>query len=339
MKQMETGKKSGKYIFIIGLILLVQTSFVFAAEDIVGNWQITMDFNGRQMMATLTITKSEDGTLAGKWGSGDLSNVKFEDGKLTFQRTTRMRDEDMTSDFSGTLKDGTITGTMSNDFADMDVKAVRKKPKCPALGQWDFKFSVGDMDIEAKLIVSQTKEGKLEGKWTETIGEHSVSDVKFEDGKLTFTRKSKIEDMEFESTYEGTVKGDELVGTLKSEMGDIQINGKRFGTALIGTWELTTTSDFGTRTSMLVVDPDMTGTYETFGGEVPVKDLKLDGDQVTFGIEMGFGDRTFKMDFKGKMEDKTIKGQMTSDRGTDEVSGKKVEKKAPAPEAAPAPAN
>ena len=327
MKQMETGKRSGKYIFIIGLILLVQTSFVFAAEDIVGSWQITMDFNGRQMMATLTITKNEDGTLSGKWGSGDLSNVKFEDGKLTFQRTTRMRDEDMTSDFSGTLKDGVITGTMSNDFGDMDVKAVRKKPKCPALGQWDINFSVGDMDIEAKLTISQTKEGKLEGKWTESMGEHKVSDIKFEDGKLTLTRKSKIEDMEFESNFTGTIKDNELTGTLSSDMGDIPIKAKRFGTALIGTWELTTTSDFGTRTSMLVIDPDMTGTYETFGGEVPIKDLKLDGDQVTFGIEMGFGDRTFKMDFKGKLDGKAIKGVMSSERGDDDVTGKKIEKK------------
>jgi hypothetical protein len=39
---------------------------------------IASEFNGRQMLSTLTIAKSADGTLTGKWGSTDLSNVKFD---------------------------------------------------------------------------------------------------------------------------------------------------------------------------------------------------------------------------------------------------------------------
>jgi hypothetical protein len=200
-------------------------------------------------------------------------------------------------------------------------------PKSPALGQWDINFKVMDQDINARLIISQTKEGALEGKWTSEPGEHKITNVKFQDGKLSFTRNSKIEDFEFESTFEGTIKGNELTGTMKSEMGDIPVTGKRFGTALIGTWELTTTSDFGTQTSMMVVDPDMTGTYEFFGGEIPMKDLKLEGNQVTFKLEMGFGDQTFEMAFKGKLDGKTLKGQLDSERGASDVTGKKIEKK------------
>lgn len=327
MRQILTHKTRGKSILLICLCLLMQTSLLWAAEDITGVWRITMDFNGREMMATLSIMKNQDGTLAGKWGSSELSNVKFEDNKLTFVRTTSFGDQEFTSDFSGTLKDGKITGVMSNDFADTNITAIRKKPMCPALGQWDISFTVMDRDINARLIVSQTKDGKLESKWTSEPGEHKISNVKFEDGKISFTRNSKIEDFEFESNYEGTVKGNELTGMMKSEMGDIEANGKRFGAALIGTWELTTTSDFGTRTSMMTIDPDMTGYYESFGGEIPIKNLKLEGNQVTFKIEMGFGDQTFEMNFKGKLDGKTIKGQMDSDRGTSDVTGKKIEKK------------
>ena len=85
---------------------------------------------------------------------------------------------------------------------------------------------------------------------------------------------------------------------------------------------------------MLMVDPDLTARYETFGGEVPVKNLKLEGDQVTFDLELGWGDRTFEMSFKGKLDGKTLKGQMSSERGDNEVTGKMVEKKKPAPAAA-----
>ncbi len=39
---------------------------------------------------------------------------------------------------------------------------------------------------------------------------------------------------------------------------------------------------------------------------------------------MGFGDQTFKMDFKGTLDGNALKGQMTSERGTSEITGKKL---------------
>jgi hypothetical protein len=318
-------KKSSKAIFVVCILLLVQTSLVLAAEDITGEWEMTMDFGGRDSFATMTITKNDDGTLAGKWGSNDLSNVKFEGEKLTFVRTVRFGDQEFTMDYEGTLKDGKITGTMSSDRGEFSANGARRKPKLPVLGQWDIKFNVGDREINARLIVTQKPDGTLEGKWNEEMGEHVISSIKFENGKLTLTRKSKIEEMEFETIYEGEIKGDEFVGTMKSEMGDGPARGKRFGTALIGKWELTSTSDFGTFTNMMRIEPDLTGRYEFFGGEIPMKDLKLEGDQVTFYIEFGPPDQPFTMEFKGKLDGKTIKGQMESDRGTSEITGKKLE--------------
>jgi hypothetical protein len=318
--------KAGRNTIVIaGLLLLVQTSLVWAAEDIVGEWEMKMDFGGRDSFATLSVTKNDDGTLLGKWGSRDLSDIKFDGEKLTFVRTIRFGDQEFSMDYSGVLKDGKLTGTMSSDRGEFAANGTRKKPKLPAVGQWDIKFNVMDRDINAKLIVSQAQDGKLEGKWTEEMGEHTISNIKFEGDKLTFVRKSKIEDFEFENTYEGTVKGDELTGKLKGEMGEWQANGKRFGTPLIGKWELTVTSDWGTHPGMMIIEPDLSGRYELFG-EIPMKDLKLEGDQVTFYVEFGPPDQTFKMEFKGKLEGKALKGQMESDRGTSEITGKKVEK-------------
>ena len=48
-----------------------------------------MDFNGREMLATLTIAKKPDGSLAGKWGSAELSDVKPDGGKLAKVRNDR----------------------------------------------------------------------------------------------------------------------------------------------------------------------------------------------------------------------------------------------------------
>lgn len=334
MVQMLIRKAGYRSIIVIGLLLLVQTSLALAGDEIMGDWEVTIDFEGRKSYAALSITKNEDGTLKGKWGSSELSDIKYEDEKLTFTITRGPADRQFTTDYKGTLKDGKLMFTISNDWAEMSGVGERPKPMCPALGRWDINFKVEgfDMDIEVKLTISKTEDGKFEGKWIENIGEHSVSNVKFENGKLSLTRQSNVEGMEFESTYEGTIKGNELIGTLSSEMGDIQANGKRFGTELIGEWELTTTSDFGTRTSMMRIFGDLTGRYESFGGEIPMKNIKIEGDQVTFAIETFFG----QLDFKGKLDGKNLKGQMESDRGTSDITGKKVEKKKPMAPATPA---
>jgi len=323
MNQIRTNKVGVKSIVLTCVLLLGSTSLAWA-ESITGIWEMTMEFGGRPSYATLSVSKQADGTLAGKWGSSELSNVKFENGKLTFVRTVRIGDQEFTLDYSGTLKDGRITGTMSGDRGEFAVNGARRKPKLPVLGQWDINFNVGDRDINAKLTVSQKPDGTIEGKWDEE-GEHVISKIDFKDGKLTLTRNSKIQDFEFESTYEGTVKGNDLVGMVKSQMGELEANGKRIGAALIGQWELTSTSDRGTRTLMMRVESDLTGRYEFFGGEIPMKDLKLEGDQVTFYIEFGAPDQTFKLDFKGKLDGKTLKGEMIGERGTSQITGKKIE--------------
>jgi hypothetical protein len=120
-----------------------------------------------------------------------------------------------------------------------------------------------------------------------------------------------------------------MTGSFKSPMGEIQASGRRLGGELIGKWELTSSSDRGPRTSLLTVFGDLSGRYESFGGEIPIKEIRLEAGQVSFSIEMGFGDQTFKLDFKAKLEGKTLKGEVTSQRGTREVTGKKLDEVSP----------
>jgi len=329
MNRTLTYKRVGKIIILTCLLLLFQTSYVSAAEDITGQWEMKMDFGGRESFATMTISKNVDGSLAGKWGSGELTDVKFEDGKLTFARIVTFGDSEFILEYAGTLREGKITGQMSSDRGEFAVNGSRKKPRCPALGQWNVKYNVGDRKMTGKVTISGEPDGTMKGKWDAARGEHVISNVKFQDGKLSFTRNSKYENFEIEINFEGTIKGHILAGVFKSDRGEMPVAGLRIGAPLIGTWELTTTSERGTRTRMLTIFSDMTGRYESFGGEIPIKDLKLEGDQVTFIIEMGFGDRTFKLDFKGNLKGKSLTGQLVSERGTTEVAGKMLKTVSP----------
>jgi hypothetical protein len=308
------------------LLLLAQTTLVRAADDITGQWEMTMEFGGRPSYAMLTISKNADGTLAGKWGSRDeLSDVKFQDGKLTFVRKIQFGDQEFTMNYAGTLKDGKITGTMSSDQGEFAVKGARFKPKSPALGTWDISFNIGDRDITGQLAVSEKPDGTMDGKWISERGNTVISNVNFKDGKLTFNRKSTFGDNTYESDFGGTIAGNNLAGVFKSQRGEMPAKGTRVGAAIVGKWDLTTVSEFGTNQSMMRIDGDMTGRYEFFGGEIPMKDLKLEGTQVTFALELGFGDETFILNFKGTLDGSNLKGQMTSDRGTSEITGRKAE--------------
>ncbi|MBP8303341.1 MAG: hypothetical protein KBE04_04350 [Phycisphaerae bacterium] len=296
-----------------------------AAEEIAGDWDLTMDFGGQPTLATLSMAKKPDGSLAGKWGSSDLSNVKFDGQKLTFARVIRFGDQEFTMNFSGTVKDGKLTGNLSGEQGDTAVTGARRRPKPPVVGQWDLKYSIGGQDVTCKLVVSQRPDGTAEAQWTSDLAKSEVSNVKIVDGKLSLSRKTTFNDNAMESTFEATAKDNALTGMIKGQAGEMAVTGRRIGAALIGKWEITRTTEQGTRTNLLVIDPDLSGRYESFGGEVPIKDLKIEGDQVTFKTEMRFQDQTFVTDYKAKLDGKTLKGQSTSERGTNELAGKKLD--------------
>ncbi len=328
MEHTTRNKGTARHLFLVTCLLAAGLSPALAAEDIAGQWDMAMEFGGRQSFATLSVAKNADGTYAAKWGRDDLSNVKFDGQKLTFTRTIRFGDNEFTMDYAGTLKDGKLMGTLSSDRGDFPANGVKIKPMPPVVGVWDLAYTIGDRDITSRLTVSQKPDGALDARWTSQMGESTISNVKLENGKLTFDRAVKFNDREFKMTFEGTAQGDKLTGASKSDMGEIPVTGTRFGGALIGKWELTTTTDQGTRTSTLTVYPDLTGRQEFFGGETPVKDLELDGNQVTYALEVGFGDRTFRIDYKLKLQDKTLTGQSSSERGTNDITGEKLEQAA-----------
>jgi hypothetical protein len=296
----------------------------WATEDVTGEWAVAVDTDFGPMQGTLTLEKKPDGALAGQWGAVALSNVKFEDDQLTFTRTIPTPNGDMTQDFKGTVKDGKLTGITSGEQGESKVTGAKRRPMPSAVGVWDLKYTVGDRDVTARLVVSQKPDGPMGAKWLSPMGESVISNVKVQDDKITFDRVIKLSDQEIRVTFGGTIQGDKLSGVSQSDMGEIPVAGTRFGGEIIGKWEVTSVSDIGTFTSLMVIHPDLTGTYEVFS-DVPMKDLRFENGQLTFAVQFGPEDQPFKMDFKGKVEGKTLKGQMTSGMGTSQVMGKKLQ--------------
>jgi hypothetical protein len=292
-----------------------------------GDWQIKYEADERQREAIISFSRDSEGNQTGQWISfmrlSELKDLKYEDGQLSFSRVSRGRDgESTTSKFTGTIQDGKLSGTMSSDREEYKVVG-KTSPRIPrAVGSWKMTLKRDDREFTSTLNVKADKEGQLTAQWQSERGELEVTDVQYERGNLSFKMERKTEDRQWQASFEGSIERetDTLAGVLKFDKGEIEAVGKRAGTALIGTWNIESTSERGTRKQRLMVKPDMSGLY----GAIPIKKVNLEGNQVSFKIILEFGDQKFEMSFEGKVEDSKLTGELTSSRGSQKIMGTKV---------------
>lgn len=91
-----------------------------AQEEVVGEWEMSIQTGRGSFTQTFAFTM-EDGALKGtvtnQMGGTervtDLSNVKFEDGTLTFDVTRTFRDNSFTQSYTATIDGDEMTGTIT----------------------------------------------------------------------------------------------------------------------------------------------------------------------------------------------------------------------------------
>lgn len=293
-------------------------------KGLIGDWDMRLDFDGRQMASILSFYPDEQGQLSAHWvsimGVSEAKDITREGKDITFTLISQFGDEAFTSNFVGTLDKRRLSGLLTSDRGEVTTEGKKLRRMPAIVGSWNMAFKIGERDINAALVVSGDEENKLKAEWQSEWGEHEITDVQFKDRKLTFTRVTTFGDRRMESTYEGTLKGHTLNGTIKSERGEIAATGKRVGAALVGRWHLEMTSDSGKRTQMLRVHPDLSGLF----GPVHIKKVNLDGTQVGFQTQLEFGEQTIDISFAGQVEGRKLTGELTTSRGTRHVQGQKL---------------
>jgi precorrin-6B methylase 2 len=322
MKQLTFHSKVGFLALLVFVALSIPTTAGTARKGILGDWQITTDFDGRQFQSILSFSMDKDGKLTGQsigFGVTELEDVKYEGSQLSFVQVNRFGDNEFRRTFTGTVEQGKLSGTFSSDRGESKVEGKRLRRMPMAAGTWQISYNIGDRQISTTLVIKADENNKLSADWQSQRGENEITDVTFKAGKLTFKRTSKYQDRQRESSFEGTIKGNKLTGTMKSERGEIAVEGQREGGTLIGKWDLELTSDRGTRKQVLLVNPDLSGLY----GATLVKKIDLEGNQVRFKIVRAFGDQEFESNFKGTLNGRKLTGEIVSSRGSRTVTGLK----------------
>lgn len=87
---------------------------------------------------------------------------------------------------------------------------------------------------------------------------------------------------------------------------------------VLGTWEISYETRRGPATMTIVLTRDgdtFAGTAETRRGTTPLSDITIEGNQFSFVLVRGRGERTFRMQFTGTVDGDTASGTMTNPRG------------------------
>jgi hypothetical protein len=226
-------------VAVVVLACVVLAPVVIAAEGVVGEWEFKNQMPARSMTATMTITKSADGKLAGAWstqrGESQLSDITFESGKLKFVQTNNFGGQEMKTTYEGTVEGTKITGKSKAQFGeatfDGTLQGEAKAGADAIVGAWQMNVNMPARETVEKLTITKNADGALEGKWTGQRGESKISNMKFEGGKLTFMRTIDFGGRIMESEFEGTVEGDSIKGVFKSDRGNRDANATRVGAA------------------------------------------------------------------------------------------------------------
>ena len=316
---------------ISGLLSLVIVMFlcgaVFAASQsrgLFGEWDMKLNFDNWEAKSILTFSRNVEGELTAQWvsifGIGDVKEIKRKGKNITFTLLNDMGDQVYEGNFIGTLEKGVLAGVLSGDSGEITTEGKKIKRMPLIIGSWNMTLKMGDREFNTVFVVSQDKDEKLQAEWQSEWGEHEISDVEFKEGKLTFSRISKFGDREWETTYEGTVKGHTLTGKFNSQQGEIGANGKRTGAVLVGKWDLTITSDRGTRKQRLTVLPDLSARF----GALPIKKIGFEDGNVSFKMTLPFGDDEYEIGLECKVKGGKMTGKFISSQGEGEVKGVKI---------------
>jgi len=306
-------------VFLCGVVLAAPSG-----KGLFGEWDMKLDFGNSQMTSILSFGRDKEGELAAQWvsifGIGEVKDIKRKGKDITFTLINDIGGQEYIGNFIGTVEKGELAGVLSSDSGEIATEGKRLRRMPLILGSWDMTLTMGDREFKTVLVVSADKEKKLQAEWQSQWGEHEISDVQFKDGKLTFSRVSKFGDRDWETTYEGALKGHTLTGKFSSQQGEINADGKRVGAALVGKWDLTMTSEQGTRKQRLTVLPDLSARF----GALPIKKIGLEDGKVSFEMSLPFGDNEYEISLEGKLDAGKMTGKFTSSQGTSEVTGIKI---------------
>ncbi len=287
----------------------------FAQEiDPAGDWDLEIDMGGSPMMASLTVTKNDDGTYAGTLNSpmGELSlaNVTYTPGEsLSFNETVGEGDTAMEFKFEGTFSGpDTFEGVLESSMGPMKVKGTRASSESPIAGLWKITSESQLGTLERDLVVY--KSGKA--KYVTEEQSFDVENLAVDGDAVTFDVTLDLQGQELALAFEGTYAEDSLTGQFMMDgSAAAEVTGTKAPAtgleSVEGGWEIRADTPLGELVAKLTL-ADGASKLSTDEGESEVTNLDIDSDFVQFDVTVIFEGGEYEVTFEGYNKGETLDG-------------------------------
>ncbi len=297
-------------------VAIVVAGAAFAQElDPTGDWDIEIDMGGTPMMASLTVTKNDDGTYSGTLNSpmGELTleKVTYVPGEsLSFNETVGEGDTAMEFKFEGTFSGpDTFEGVLESAMGPMPIKGKRAVFESPIAGLWKITSESQLGTLERDLVVY--KKGKA--KYVTEEQSFDVENLTVEGDAVTFDVTLDIQGQELALAFEGTYEGDTLTGQFMMDgSAAAEVSGTRAPApgieSVSGDWDILADTPLGELVAKLTL-AEGASKMVTDEGESEVTNLDIDLDYVQFDVTVIFEGGEYEVTFEGYNTGETLDGE------------------------------
>lgn len=319
------------FAMVVMSVLAVAPAF---AQELVGEWDMKMDYQGTMLDSKMVVTKGDDGALTGVWsgrrGDSDLQNLTVDGNNVTFTRTIDVQGQQFDIAFSGTIDGDSITGAFETAMGTMDVTGTRAGGGAapgdltPLLGDWiaDVSSALGE------FVHTLTFRDDGTGIYDADAATYDITEVTHADGNVSFKMTIDLEGQELPMTFEGKLDGGALDGQFITEFGNGTVSARRPGAetqlAIVGTWDVTSESELGTLQRTLVVNPSLSGVYKSDEAEWPISNVAQSGNDVTFDVTVNVQGQELPLTFEGVIDGDILAGELKSELGNGVVTAKRA---------------
>jgi len=188
---------------------------------VVGNWAMKVKMGEREYTGTLAIKADEKRNLTAEWqserGEHQISDVQYENGQLTFKRTSKFGDRQFESTFEGTVEEDTLTGTFKSERG--EAAGEGRHIGAALIGKWELDITSERGTRKQMLQVNPDMSG-----W---YGAMAVKKINLEGNQVTFQIVLEFGDRKFEINFKGEMDGQKLTGETTNPMGTQTVTGKK----------------------------------------------------------------------------------------------------------------
>jgi hypothetical protein len=280
----------------------------------------------RSSWVKLKYAKGElTGTYRTERGEMAITEPVLEGKTISFKIERGFGDRVFATEYKGTLDNKMIKGSIQSRRGDEERKtewsASREIPTADPVGTWTWttRWRRDGEGFESKLTIK--KEGDaLSGSHTGRDGETPIEKVKLEGNILSFEFTTENDRGSFTSSFSGEIDGDTFEPVIATKFGEREMKRSITATRVlpaaepVGTWKWTNRRRRNGEESESILalkksdDGQLSGTLTRGDSESPIKEVKLEGNVISFTTERSWRDNSVTIRYQGTIRGDEIKG-------------------------------